>query len=172
MSRCNSHPFSSCSHLKISTLPWSAAQFNRSPPYTAPFTLTSGHLKPVRISKVSQTQRYQPKLCDGMFPLFRRSKRLCGLKFVSNFHPRSFVVSRKNLQVIARASRSFSSTIFCQSSAGRRLKWLKRFSFLASSLAHKAINSSFARALSLPFALASSNKRTTSLFLHRRNKAL
>ena len=59
------------------------------------------------ISKVSQTHRNQPKVCDGIFPLFCNLRRRSGCKSVSTFFPRSFCFSRKNLQVIARASRSF-----------------------------------------------------------------
>ena len=50
------------------------------------------------------------KLCDAIFPLFRSSRRRRAFKFDSSFFPRPFVVSRKNLQVIARASRSFSNS--------------------------------------------------------------
>ena len=87
-------------------------------------------------------RRHLPALCS--------SRRHFTFKF-SYFLPKSFSFSRKNLRVIARASRSFcwtfSSTIFSQSSGGRRLK---SFSFLASKSAHKVNNSFFARALPFP----------------------
>ena len=86
--------------------------------------------------------------------------------------PTTSLVSRKNLQVTARANRSFcwtfSSRIFCHISGGRRLK---RFSFLAFSFSHKLNNSFFARAFPFPFALLSSNKRTTSSFLRTRGSS-
>ena len=84
--------------------------------------------------------------------------------------PTTSLVSRKNLQVTARANRSFcwtfSSRIFCHISGGRRLK---RFSFLAFSFSHKLNNSFFARAFPFPFALA--NKRTSSSFLRTRGSS-
>ena len=84
--------------------------------------------------------------------------------------PTTSLVSRKNLQVTARANRSFcwtfSSRIFCHISGGRSLK---RFSFLAFSFSHKVNNSFFARAFPFPFALA--NKRTTSSFLRTRGSS-
>ena len=69
-------------------------------------------------------------------------------KFVSTFFPSSFVVSRKNLQVIARASRSFcwtfSSTIFDHTSAGSFPRSSSQFS--DSILPRKVNKSSFAPA--------------------------
>ena len=82
----------------------------------------------------------------------------------------------ENLHVMAKASRSFccrySSRIFCHISGGSRHP-PKVFSFLAWRSAHKVNSSSFARALSspFPFALAFSNKRTTSSFLSTRGSS-
>ena len=121
--------------------------------YTAPFTLSFHGGEPGWISKVSQTQRNQPKVRGAIFPLFRRSRRRSSFKFDTNFFPRSFCFSRKNLHVRAKASRSFwcrfSLMIFCQRSGCRRLKCC---SFSASRSAHTERSSCV---LDLVFRLAS-----------------
>ena len=101
-------------------------------------------------------------------------------KFVSSFFPRSFCFSRKNLDVMAKANRSFwcrfSSMIFCHSSGGRRHP-PKVFSFLASSLAHTERSScsndclASLRILSdsrmAPFSFASRTNLSPSFFAFR-----
>ena len=119
---------------------------------------SSSHSQPGRISKVSQTQRYQPKLYDATFPLFCSSRTRSEVQFVSTFFPKFFCFSRKNLHVMAKASRSFwcrfSSTIFCQSSGGSFPRSSLRFS--ASILPRKVNKSSFAPPTIPPRGLPSS----------------